>query len=154
MNQLACSVVLAPGVSFLGETPESWIFCFMRYTLHSITHKHTNVHHSCHSAGPADVGTRDFSLPDNAPTELDGDYIDDLDLPEDAAIRVMPDGTNQTVTAAGQPLGDAPGFSPIGPAGTIVCLTTLLLPLSLSFYQQQRIPGCSVPYPRIRPEKR
>lgn len=32
----------------------------------------------------------------------------------------MPDGTNQTVSAEGQPLGDAPGFEPIGPEGTTV----------------------------------
>ena len=71
-------------------------------------------------AGPADsTATREFTLPDDAPIEL-GEESAPEGAPEGATVRVMPDGTNQTVSAEGQPLGDAPGFEPIGPTGTIV----------------------------------
>ena len=71
------------------------------------------------------MSARDFSIPDDAPVDLGEDYADDA-APEGSTVRVMPDGTNQTVTAEGQPLNDAAGFAPIGPAGTTVRCPCLL----------------------------
>jgi hypothetical protein len=76
------------------------------------------------------VDARNFSIPDSAPTVIDGSMLEDLDLPEGAAIRIMPDGTNQTIDAQGQPLGVAPDLLPIGPVGTTVRFFLSLLYLS------------------------
>jgi hypothetical protein len=86
-------------------------------------------------AGAA-VDARNFSIPDNAPTVIDGSMLEDLDLPEGAAIRIMPDGTNQTIDAQGHPLGEAPDFLPIGPVGTTVRFLLSLLYLSGQLYRE------------------